>query len=70
MNVPVVARLIAQATAWHAMKRHRQIDLQPEAIVKALSWAINQPGEIDANEITVRPTASGHGGKISLAISG
>lgn len=55
-----LADTISDPVARDAMKSYRQIALKPEAIAKAVSWAINQPGEVDVNEITVRPTASGH----------
>lgn len=55
-----LADTISDSVAREAMKSYRQIALKPEAIAKAVSWAIDQPGEVDVNEITVRPTASGH----------
>lgn len=55
-----LADSISDSMAREAMKSYRQIALKPEAIARAVSWAIEQPGEVDVNEITVRPTASGH----------
>ncbi|WP_343552984.1 SDR family oxidoreductase [Pantoea sp.] len=55
-----LADTISDSVARDAMKSYRQIALKPEAIAKAVCWAIDQPGEVDVNEITVRPTASGH----------
>lgn len=55
-----LADSISDSVAREAMKSYRQIALKPEAIARAVSWAIDQPGEVDVNEITVRPTASGH----------
>lgn len=55
-----LADSISDSVAREAMKSYRQIALKPEAIAKAVGWAIDQPGEVDVNEITVRPTASGH----------
>ncbi len=55
-----LADIISDSVAREAMKTYRQIALKPEAIAKAVSWAIGQPGEVDVNEITVRPTAAGH----------
>ncbi|WP_342251157.1 SDR family oxidoreductase [Sphingomonas sp. OTU376] len=40
------------------MKTFRAIALQPEAIAKAVRFAITQPGDVDTSEIVVRPTAS------------
>jgi NADP-dependent 3-hydroxy acid dehydrogenase YdfG len=55
-----LADSITDSTAREAMKSYRQIALQPAAIANAVSWAIDQPGEVDTSEITVRPTASAH----------
>ncbi|PPC71770.1 SDR family oxidoreductase (plasmid) [Pantoea sp. SGAir0430] len=55
-----LADTITDETARVAMQSYRQIALKPEAIAQAVSWAITQPGEVDVNEITVRPTASAH----------
>lgn len=55
-----LADSISDSVAREAMKSYRQIALKPDAIARAVSWAIDQPGEVDVNEITVRPTASGH----------
>ncbi|MXP57032.1 SDR family oxidoreductase [Pantoea sp. Taur] len=55
-----LADSISDSVAREAMKSYRQIGLKPDAIARAVSWAIDQPGEVDVNEITVRPTASGH----------
>ena len=55
-----LADIISDDVARKAMKTYRAVALQPEAIAKAVSWAIDQPGEVDVNEITVRPTAAGH----------
>ena len=55
-----LADSISDRVAREAMKSYRQIALQPEAIAKAVSWAIEQPGEVDTSEITVRPTASAY----------
>jgi len=55
-----LADTITDSVAQEAMKRYRQIALKPEAIAKAVSWAIDQPGDVDTSEITVRPTASAY----------
>lgn len=55
-----LADSISDSVAREAMKSYRQIALKPDAIARAVLWAIDQPGEVDVNEITVRPTASGH----------
>ena len=33
--------------------------LAPEAIARAIAFAIDEPAEVDVNEIVVRPTAQG-----------
>jgi NADP-dependent 3-hydroxy acid dehydrogenase YdfG len=33
--------------------------IPPEAIARAIAFAIEQPAEVDVNEIIVRPTAQG-----------
>jgi len=38
------------------MKSYRAIALQPDAIGRAVRYAIEQPDEVDVNEIVVRPT--------------
>lgn len=45
------------ATA-EAMKLFRAIALQPDAIARAVRYAINEPDDVDVNEIVIRPTAS------------
>jgi NADP-dependent 3-hydroxy acid dehydrogenase YdfG len=40
------------------MKTYRVIALQPDAIARAVRYAIEQPENVDVNEIVVRPTAS------------
>ena len=49
-----------QATA-ELMKAYRSIALKPDAIGRAVRFAIEQPDDVDVNEIVVRPTAN-HGG--------
>lgn len=38
------------------MKTYRAIALQPSAIARAVRYAIEQPEDVDVNEIVVRPT--------------
>jgi NADP-dependent 3-hydroxy acid dehydrogenase YdfG len=35
------------------------LSLSPEAIARAIAFAIEQPADIDVNEIVIRPTAQG-----------
>lgn len=41
-----------------AMREFRRIALEPEAIARAVRFAIEQPQEVDVSEMIVRPTAS------------
>jgi hypothetical protein len=40
------------------MKEFRRLAIPPEAIARAIAFAIKQPGDADVNEIIVRSTAS------------
>jgi NADP-dependent 3-hydroxy acid dehydrogenase YdfG len=40
-----------------AMQEFRKVALKPDAIARALTYAIEQPSDIDVNEIIIRPTA-------------
>jgi NADP-dependent 3-hydroxy acid dehydrogenase YdfG len=53
-----LANTITDPVAADAMKTYRAIALQPEAIGRAVRYAIEQPQDVDVNEIVVRPTAT------------
>lgn len=53
-----LASTITDPTAAEAMRTYRAIALQPDAIARAVRFAIEQPGDVDVNEIVVRPTAT------------
>lgn len=53
-----LASTITDPVAAEAMKTYRAIALQPDAIARAVRYAIEQPADVDVNEIVVRPTAS------------
>jgi NADP-dependent 3-hydroxy acid dehydrogenase YdfG len=55
-----LASTITDPVAARAMQDYRAIALQPSAIAKAVRYAIEQPDEVDVNEIVVRPTAAAH----------
>jgi NADP-dependent 3-hydroxy acid dehydrogenase YdfG len=55
-----LAGTITDATAAEAMKTWRAVALQPDAIGRAVRYAIEQPGDVDVNEIVVRPTRAPH----------
>ncbi|MEZ2419277.1 SDR family oxidoreductase [Luteibacter sp. RCC_6_2] len=42
------------------VKAYRRIAIQPDAIARAIGYAIEQPDDVDVNELIVRPTASPH----------
>jgi NADP-dependent 3-hydroxy acid dehydrogenase YdfG len=53
-----LADSISDAGAREAMKEFRRIALPAEAVARAIAFAIEQPDDVDVNEIIVRPTAS------------
>jgi NADP-dependent 3-hydroxy acid dehydrogenase YdfG len=55
-----LADTITDASTAEAMAQWRAIALKPDAIGRAVRYAIEQPDEVDVNEIVVRPTRSFH----------
>ncbi|WP_285424867.1 SDR family oxidoreductase [Pseudomonas sp. efr-133-TYG-103a] len=55
-----LASTITDATASSAMASYRAIALQPDAIGRAVRYALEQPEDVDVNEIVVRPTRAAH----------
>jgi len=53
-----LADTISDDTARQTMKEYRRIAISPDAIARAIAFAIEQPDDVDVNEIIVRPTAS------------
>lgn len=53
-----LASTITDPAAAELMKSYRAIALQPDAIGRAVRFAIEQPDDVDVNEIVVRPTAT------------
>jgi NADP-dependent 3-hydroxy acid dehydrogenase YdfG len=53
-----LADTITDPVAAEAMKTYRAIALQPAAIGRAVRFAIEQPDDVDVNEIVVRATAT------------
>lgn len=51
-----LAGTITDPAAAGAMKAYRAIALQPDAIGRAVRFAIEQPDDVDVSEIVVRPT--------------
>lgn len=53
-----LADTITDPAAAAAMKAFRAVALTPDAIARAVRYAIEQPDDVDVSEIVVRPTAS------------
>jgi NADP-dependent 3-hydroxy acid dehydrogenase YdfG len=53
-----LAETISDDTARDRMKTYRRIAIQPDAIGRAIQYAIEQPNDVDVNEIVVRPLAT------------
>lgn len=49
---------ITDDSAEEALKEFRKTALTPDAIARAVLYAVSQPDDVDVNEIIVRPTAS------------
>jgi NADP-dependent 3-hydroxy acid dehydrogenase YdfG len=53
-----LADTISDDLARDAMREFRRIAIKPEAIARAIHFAIDQPADVDVSEMIVRPTAS------------
>ena len=53
-----LAKTISDDTAREAMAKYRAMAIKPDAIGRAILYAIEQPNEVDVNEIVVRPLAT------------
>ncbi|PZU69222.1 MAG: oxidoreductase, partial [Rhizobium sp.] len=53
-----LAHTITDPAAAELMQSYRAIALKPDAIGRAVRYAIEQPDDVDVNEIVVRPTAA------------
>lgn len=53
-----LADTITDDTARVAMQSFRRVALHPDAIARAIAYAIEQPDDVDVSEVVVRPTAS------------
>jgi NADP-dependent 3-hydroxy acid dehydrogenase YdfG len=49
---------ITDAAAAEAMRAFRAITIEPDAVARAIAFAIQQPQDVDVSEIVVRPTRS------------
>ncbi|WP_047152821.1 SDR family oxidoreductase [Aneurinibacillus tyrosinisolvens] len=53
-----LADSISDEESRQVMKEYRKIAISPDAIARTILFAIEQPADVDVNEIIVRPTAS------------
>lgn len=53
-----LAESISDPAGREEMRAFRRIAIQPDAIARAVQFAIEQPADVDVSEIIVRPTAS------------
>lgn len=53
-----LAETISDPVARERMRAYRQIAITPDAIARAIQFAIEQPADVDVNEIVVRPLAT------------
>lgn len=51
-----LANSITDPVAAEGMKSYRAIALKPDAIARAVRFALEQPEDVDVNEIVIRPT--------------
>ncbi|HXI70513.1 MAG TPA: SDR family oxidoreductase [Verrucomicrobiae bacterium] len=52
-----LADTISDSATRAAMKEFRKVALKPDAIAQAMAYVIEQPADVDVNEIIIRPTA-------------
>lgn len=55
-----LADTITDPVAAEAMKSYRAVALTPDAIGRAVRFAVEQPDDVDVNEVVVRPTRAAH----------
>ncbi|WP_431087576.1 SDR family oxidoreductase [Paenibacillus sp. 8b26] len=53
-----LADSISDEETRQGMKEYRRISISPDAIARSILYAMEQPADVDVNEIIVRPTAS------------
>lgn len=58
VTVSELAHTITHAETAAFIDEYRKKAIPPEAIARAVRFAIEQPGDVDVNEILVRPTAT------------
>ncbi|WP_416188437.1 hypothetical protein [Mycolicibacterium smegmatis] len=50
-----LAHTITDPDAAKAMEIYRAESIPPDAIARAVSYAVNEPADVDVNEVIVRP---------------
>lgn len=55
-----LAESISDEKGREEMRQFRRVAIGPDAIARALAYAIEQPADVDVSEIIVRPTACIH----------
>ena len=53
-----LAESISDESSREAMKAFRKVAITPDAIARAIAYAVEQPADVDVSELIVRPTAS------------
>ncbi len=53
-----LAESITDPSSREAMKAFRKVAITPDAIARAIAYAVEQPADVDVSELIVRPTAS------------
>ena len=53
-----LAESISDESSREAMKAFRKVAITPDAIARAIAYAVEQPVDVDVSELIVRPTAS------------
>ena len=55
-----LAETITHEDSANYMEEFRQVAIPADAIARAISYAIEQPADVDVSEVIVRPTASSY----------
>lgn len=55
-----LAESISDEATREVMREFRKVAIGPDAIARAVAYAIEQPADVDVSELVVRPTASIH----------
>jgi NADP-dependent 3-hydroxy acid dehydrogenase YdfG len=55
-----LAESISDESSREAMKAFRKVAITPDAIARAIAYAVEQPADVDVSELIVRPTASAY----------